>query len=474
MARPNVLWIYLEDVSPWMGCYGDGLPQTPVIGRLAEGGVLFTRAFASAPVCATSRSAVITGAMQTTLGTHHHRSARTDDDAIHLPAGVRTVPEIFREAGYHTFNRGKDDYNFTYDRAKLYSDGASPRGFYGMSGEGHWRERRPGQPFFGQLQLAGGKSGKQAKEIDPVKVTLPPYYPDHEVMRGEYAHHYGCIEYTDEVTGGILGELERDGLLEDTAVFFFADHGMRGLRHKQFCYDGGLHVPLIVSWPGGSGRIGAGAAREELVSTIDVAATTLSLAGLEVPGHMESRDLFADEHEPREYVVSARDRCDYTIDRIRTVRTDKFRYIRNFMTDRPWMQPQYRDDTAQTKVMKELYAAGKLDEVQARFMGPERPAEELYDVVADPHQIRNLASDPGHAGELERHRGILDEWIAETDDKGQYPESERGLLAVIKRWGARCVNPEYDEVRGKCPGEIAEACAFDEMERSRSEKGRQG
>ena len=177
-------------------------------------------------------------------------------------------------------------------------------------------------------------------------------------------------------------------------------------------------------------------------------ATSLALAGLPIPKNYESRDLFVEGYE-RDFVISARDRCDYTIDRIRTVRTENFRYIRNFLTDRPLLQPQYRDNRDYTQALRKGHAEGTLPKlVDEIFFGP-RPREELYDHRNDPHEIHNLAANPKFKEELERHRAILTKWIEETDDKGQYPESDAGLLEVLRQWKKACVNPEYDRVRGK-------------------------
>jgi arylsulfatase A-like enzyme len=419
--------------------------------------------FMNAPVCSSTRSGIILGTMQTTLGVHNHRSSRTEVDPIHLPEGVKTIPELFKEAGYFTFNRGKDDYNFVYDRDRLY-DGKYKRGFHGTSGAGDWRDRAPGQPFFGQIQLAGGKAGKRAAgrfTPEATRATLPPTYPDDPILLTEWANHYGCAEATDEDVAAVLKKLKADGLLENTVVFFFSDHGYnRGLRHKQFCYDGGLHVPCIVRWPARPGVLKPGTVREDLASGIDIATTSLALAGIDIPAHMEGKNLFAPDFHPREYVVSARDRCDYTIDRIRTVRTRRYRYIRNYLTDRPWMQPQYRDGWPVTKLMRRLYAEGKLNAVQARFMSDQRPGEELYDIENDPHEIHDLAADPAHAGELGRHRALLDGWVRETGG-GIAPESEEGLLAALMRWGNRCVNPEYDAVRKKFADRLPPRSDFD-------------
>jgi len=451
--RPNILWVYVEDMCPWMGCYGETLIRTPNLDALAGRGIRFERAFMPAGVCSATRSAIITGTMQTTFGLHNHRSARgrpgQDYDAIHLPESARTVPELFRAAGYYTFNEGKEDYNFVWHVEDLYDRKGGRMGFQGATGGSEWAACKRRQPFFGQIQLKGGKSRIEKAQVDPGNVSVPPYYPDHAVYRREIAHHYDCIVKTDGEVGEIVRRLREDGLLENTVLFFFTDHGLRLPRHKQFVYDGGIHVPLIIAGPGCGGRIASGAVRKDLVSGIDIAATSLALAGIEVPHWMEARDVLAPGYKPRQYIIAARDRCDFTIDRIRAVRTERYKYLRNFMTDRPWMQPQYRDGHDYVKVAKQLYAQGKLTPVQARFFGPDRPAQELYDLSEDPHETKNLVHDPASRNVLAEHRRILQQWILETDDKGQYLESKAGLRCVLKRWGDKCVNPEYDLVRGE-------------------------
>ncbi len=449
-SRPNILWIYIEDMNDWMGCYGDPIVKTPAIDSLAAGGVRFDRAYMPAGVCSATRSALITGTMQTTFGIHNHRSSRDNSAGkhpelgmIHLPKGVKTLPELFREAGYYTFNKGKDDYNFVYNRQDLYSKTTD------------WSGRKKGQPFFAQIQLRGGKN-RPVKTVDPAKVPIPPYYPDTAIIRREIAHHYDCVLKTDQEVGALINRLKNEGLFDNTVIFFFTDHGMRLLRHKQFVYEEGVRVPLIVHWPGGKKTVAGGTSRKDLVSGIDISVTSLALAGIRIPAHMEGRNVFAPNYKPRPFVISARDRCDYTIERIRSVRTAQFRYMKNFLTDRPWMQPQYRDGRDYTKELKQLYTRGKLTPAQARFMGPKKPAEELYDHSVDPHEINNLASDPKYSAVLADHRKILNEWMARTNDKGQYPESEAGLAQVYFRWQNFCVNPEYKPVQEKYAAEARE------------------
>lgn len=445
----NVLWIYVEDTNPWMGCYGDERVATPNIDRLATAGTRFDRAYMTSGVCSPTRSAIITGMYQTSIGAHEHYSSFSEWrgnkmevwDPNHL--GVKTLPEIFKAAGYYTFNEGKEHYNFVYRTKDLY-DHKGVNGFKGASEGSEWTGRGDDQPFFGQIQLSGGKYPDPPKVVSPQEVDVMPYYPDNEVFRTEIAHHYNTIGKLDEIVGNIMRRLEEDNLLENTLVFFFSDHGCRLPRHKQFLYEGGIRVPLIVSGPG----ITRGIVREDLVSSLDITATTLSLLDIDVPSNMHGMNLF-DANFRRDYVVAARDRCDFTIDRIRAVVTDGFKYIRNFMTDKPYMQPNYRSTWETMTTLQEMYNNGELNETQARFASDVRPAEELYDLKNDPHEINNLIHSPDrhHAMELAKHRDLLYRWIIETDDRGRFPESDQALKAVLDRWGEEAVNKEYDRVR---------------------------
>lgn len=479
VRRPNILWIIAEDLSPFMGCYGDKVNQghTPAIDKLAADGVLFKRAFANSPVCSASRSSFITGAMQTTTGTHQHRSSRfTDGEVvpenlrIHLPAGMKTLPELMKEQGYFTFNSGKDDYNFHYDRRELYDVGTEPTYVAGMNGwQGnraqHWKSytqdvwgSRPdqSQPWFGQIQIQGGKGDHRnlttSQRVDRASVTLPPYFPEAPAAREAWALHYDEARGSDIQVSKIIEQLRADGELDHTIIMFFSDHGSpSSLRHKQFCYEGGLHVPLIIA--GNHPSIPKGKVFDDLVSLVDVTATTLALAGGKSPDFHEGRNLFAPDLAPAAFIVGARDRCDYTIDMIRTVRTENMRYIRNYHTDRPLIQSQYRDHAPYTREMWQLHREGKLNEYQETHWFGVRPLEELYDLKTDPHQVTNLTTDPKHRAELLRHRKLLDDWSIRTDDQGMYAEDIEPLRATYELWKDKPIfknataNPEYNVFR---------------------------
>jgi len=427
-GRPNILWILSEDASPHIGCYGERAIETPRLDRLAREGVRFTNAFVTCPVCSPSRSALIAGMYQTTFGSHNHRSGNDDPKAggnrayyesYHVPESIHLIPELFFKAGYAVVNggKGKEDYNFIA-RSELYS-GAD------------WRNRAPGQPFFAQIQLHGGKdrNPKLAHPTDPARVVLPPYYPDDPAIRQDWASYLDSWVKADADLGDVLDRLERDGLAESTVVFFFTDHGISHVRGKQFLYDEGIRVPLLVRFPD---RRRGGTVRSDLVSLIDVAATSLDLAGIPIPDYVQGRALFAAGFEPRRQVFSARDRCDETPDLIRSVRTEQYKYIRNFMSYASQTQPnRYKDGKAIMRRMRALHEAGKLNELQARIFAPSRPTEELYDLKADPFETRNLAGDPDHQQVVGELRADLFEWMIASRDLGLIPEP------ILEEMGAR-------------------------------------
>lgn len=434
--RPHLLWIVVDDMSANFSCYGETVIETPIVDRLAGEGLLFTRAYATSPVCSTFRSALITGMYQGSIGAHHHRSGRSELNRIELPDGVRPIPALFREAGYWTCigsglpgidfrsretkhdRRGKTDYNFVWDEAIYDSH--------------DWAGRAPGQPFFMQVQLHGGKlrgaseaanaafQQRAKKELgsatDPATVKLPPHYPEDPVFRNDWAAYLDSVRMTDDHVGRVIARLESEGLLAKTLVVFFTDHGISTARGKQFLYDEGTHIPLVLRGPG----IEAGSVRDDLVEHIDIAALSLAAAGIPIPETMQGADLLAADYEPREAVFAARDRCGEAADRIRSVRTDSFLYIRNFHPDRPLLQPSnYKDSKAIVRRLRELEAEGAIGALTRQlFFAPQRPAEELYRYDTDTWQTQNLAENPAFPDVLAHHRRLLETWIEETGDPG--------------------------------------------------------
>jgi N-sulfoglucosamine sulfohydrolase len=442
--EPNILWIFAEDTSPWMGCYDDEVNagQTPNIDSIAARGVRFARAYVPAPVCSACRSALMGGLNQIRFGAHEHRSSRAPDAQLSLPKGMKLLPQIMQKGGYFTANLGKTDYNFVWDQDATYT--AKPKL------KGHtdsWDTLKENQPFFVQMQTRGGKNRTTKfpveRRTDPGSVTVPADYPDNEIYRETVAQHYDAIRTDDDHIGKILEGLTAVGLEENTIVVYFSDHGANHLvRHKQMPTEGGLHVPFVVMGP--VAFVPEKGVRNDLVSMLDLSATTLAWANLEQPSWYEGRDLFAKDFQPREFVASAKDRLDHTIDQVRTIRTNSFRYTRNYKLDRVLLQPQYRDGKPYLENLKELYSAGELSEVHKKIFFGEREPEELYEVSKDPHQLVNLAGNSTYKVELQRHRKLLDHWLA-TGDKGTGEESPAALRHNGDDWqGGRGVNPEYE------------------------------
>jgi N-sulfoglucosamine sulfohydrolase len=423
--RPNILWLIAEDFSPDLGCYGTKEVSTPNLDGLAEQGVRYTRFFTTAPVCSASRSAFMTGMYQTTIGAHNHRSHR--DDGYRLPEGVRVLTDWLRDAGYFTANlrelpphfgfsgTGKTDWNFTYDGKPFDSD--------------RWDDLKTHQPFYAQINFQETHRAYHApKHADPAKVVIPPYYPDHPVTRDDWAKYLDAATELDRKIGLILKQLETDGLTDGTIIVFFGDHGQSHVRAKQFCYDSGLRVPLIIRWPSkfpSPKHISPGLVDDRLLMSIDLAPTMLDIAGAAKPPKMQG-DIFLGDRAapPRKYVFGARDRCDETVFRFRTVRTDRYRYIHNFTPERPFLQTNdYKERSYPVwNLLKQLDADGKLTPLQKFLTAPTMPEEELYDELADPYETINLARSPDYEKVLIELRTAVDRWIDESNDQGKQLE----------------------------------------------------
>ena len=454
-GRPNIVLLMAEDLSPRLGSYGDAVAHTPHLDRLAAEGTRYTHVFAAAGVCAPSRAAIILGVRQNRFGAGHMRAPQGGYVAA-PPTGWKAFPELLRAAGYYTVNSGKTDYQMSQRLGGAWGgpftlwdrDGAVGAGF--LSGPPiDWNGRAPGQPFFAYVTLGETHESqvwptwqlgdrffhwlmlpmrvrnhaRWEHETDPARVVVPPYYPDVPEVRGDLARHYNNVAVMDARAGEVLGALEREGLAERTVVIFTSDHGDGLPRAKRWLYDSGIGVPLLVRWPG---HIDAGSVSDELVSLVDLAPTLLELAGAPVPGHMEGRAFFGPARKPPPaHVYAARDRMDESSDTVRAVRDARFAYIRNLRPELPYQLPNsFGEQMPSLRVMKRLHAEGKLGGPPALWFRAQRPAEELYDTAADPHQVHDLAGDPSYAADLTRLRTELDRLLASGDDLGLLPEEE--------------------------------------------------
>lgn len=412
--RPNVIWIIADDLGPELGCYGYSGVATPNLDRLAAQGARFTHAFATAPVCSSSRTAFQTGQYQTTVGGHHHDTRVKPE----LPVSIPTVTGLMRQAGYFVSNghgtvekanqKAKSHLNFVYQDSDFF-DGYD------------WSKRAKGQPFFAQVQIKEPHRQFVTRDSQSPAAKIPPYYPEHPVTRADWGNYLASIEVLDQKVGAVLDRIDAEGLRENTLVMFFGDHGRPHVRGKQWLYDGGIHVPLIVRWPG---KMEAGSADQRLTSLLDLMPTTLAAAGVTVPDDapLMGEDLFDLSWSGHEKLYAARDRCGEAVDRIRSVRTRDFKYIRNFHPELPYLQhSSYKKLSYPVlTVMKVLHAEGKWD---SPMMSKTRPAEELYDLSQDPYEMRNLADDPRFSDKLLGFRKDIEQWITETNDLGAIDES---------------------------------------------------
>jgi N-sulfoglucosamine sulfohydrolase len=428
---PNILWLTVEDLSPKLGCYGDALANTPNLDRLAAEGARFTNVFSTAPVCSPSRATLITGMYATSIGAHQHRANDNFPSFGHRPylavppPYVKAFTEYLRAAGYYCTNNAKTDYQFA-----PHTDPRQPLTAWDDSSQtAHWRNRpRADQPFFAVFNSARTHESRvwpdpnEAPMLDPAKVVLPPYYPDTPIIRRDYARHYDNVARMDQWIGGMLRQLKADGLGENTIVFFFSDHGDGLPRAKRWLYDSGLHVPMIIRWPG---HLEPGSVNDDLLSFVDFAPTLLLLASVEIPAHMQGQAFLGPQKKPpRKYIFAARDRMDESHDMRRAVRDQRFKYIRNYFPDRPYVLPnEYRDRMPLMQELLRLNAEGKLKGPPALMFRQRKPVEELYDVKADPYEINNLADSPEYKDVLAEMRRLVDEWREETKDMGEIPET---------------------------------------------------
>ena len=432
---PNILWITCEDMSPHLGCYGDERVRTPNLDNLANESIRFTNAYSVSGVCAPSRAALITGMYPTSFGAMHMRTVSrtasidkvTDPEALAIPvyeavppAGVKCFPEYLREKGYYCSNNKKTDYQFH-----------PPISAWDESSENaHWRNRpEEDMPFFSVFNITTTHESQiwaragDSLLYDPGEMTVPPYYPDTEVVRKDLARMYTNISLMDQQAGELIRQLKEDGLYENTIIFFYSDHGDGTPRAKRWLYDSGLKVPLLVRFPGGEG---AGTISDRMVSFVDFAPTILSLTGIPIPAYMEGFAFLGEQNaSPRKYVYAAKDRMDPALDRARAVRDKRFKYIRNYRPEKPFVQfIPYRDQMPLMQELLKFHEEGRLDSVQSLWFRKNKPAEELYDLKNDPYEINNLAGDARYQGELERLRKAHEEWMEQYGDLGDLPEPE--------------------------------------------------
>jgi len=429
LTKPNIIWLIAEDISPALGCYGDSLATTPNLDKLASTGVTFTNAWSTAPICAPSRSCLISGLYATSLGTQHLRSE------VNFPSQLKRLPELLKEAGYFTTNRDKTDYNFSAEGMfDHWSSEMTP-----------WRHRKVDQPFFSFINIGPSHEGtvnnlKTYKELtkdlapelfhDPAKIKLPPYYPDSPDTRKIWAHYYDMLTVLDKNVGSFLDSLKKDNLMDETIILFFGDHGFGMPRYKRWLNKTGMNVPLVLHVPEKYrhlvGEFQQGSKNNQLVSFIDMAPTVLSLAGAKIPSYMEGKPFLGKTDSiKRPFAFGARDRADDMVEMSRSVTDGRYIYIRHFMPYLPYIQPGYiySDEKEAFKALRKLHQEGKTNAEQEKLWNP-KPVEELYDLEADPSETNNLATNPTYAEAKEKLKRKLYAWMLDNKDLGLLAEPE--------------------------------------------------
>lgn len=482
----NILWLVTEDMGPYIAAFGDSTVNTPNLDRLAQEGVIYPNLFSVSGVCAPSRSAIATGMYPSGIGTNHMRTnSYTEITGLRKyegvpPSMVKMVSELLRRHGYYCSNNYKEDYQF---KAPVTAwDESSPYA--------HWRNRAKGQPFFSIFNFtethesglfepyghrhietrhhhAGDTSftwapGRMPESETPIHLSketafkIPPYLPDNEVVRRDMWKMYNNIAEMDRQLGAVLKQLEEDGLLENTIIFFYGDHGGPLPRQKRLIYDSGLNTPLIVRFPN---QQQAGQKDEQLVSFVDFAPTLLSLAGVVPPSYMHGQAFLGtyQASAQRDYIHAAADRFDGFTDVIRAVRDKKYKYIRNYRPQQGYYLPiTYREQIPTMQELLRLRDEGKLNDIQAQWFRESKLPEELYDCEADPHELNNLIEDPAYTATLEAFRAEMDRWIEAIGDQPNMPESQ----LIEQLWkGAETKPVTADPIITSDHGKINMSCA---------------
>lgn len=455
-SRPNIIWLVAEDMSPDIPAFGDLTIETPNLSRLADEGVRYSNVYSVSGVCSPSRAALSTGMYPSKIGAHNMRTLSQQPEALEMglinyecvpPENVKMVSEIMRGNGYYCTNNTKEDYQF-YPSKMAWDESGNTA---------HWKNKPKDKPFFaifnfmitheskiwspfkpglfdlGNFPPERNSDWEQQLKLDSVKplwvsdnldVEVPPYLPDNDVVRKDIRKKYSNIIEMDRQVGILVDQLEKSGLLENTIIVWYSDHGGPLPRQKRLLYDSGLKVPMIIRYPE---KKEAGKIDEQLISFVDFAPSLLSMAGIQPPDYMDGRAFggaFQDS-EQRKYIHAAADRFDECYDMIRAVKDKRFKYLKNFQPQKPYYLPvAYRENMSTMKELLRLNKEGALNQAQKQWFRQEKPEEELFDTANDPHELVNLAMDLKYAEKLKELREECDRWMDDINDLGQKPETD--------------------------------------------------
>lgn len=488
--RPNIIWLSCEDINPALSCYGAKGISTPNIDRIASEGIRYTHAYATVGVCAPSRSSIITGMYPVSIGTQNMRTGNhyafhepeeetyktniqvTDfrgrnvpEYSAVLPSFVKCFPEYLREAGYYCTNNAKCDYQFNCP-ITVWDE---------VSKKASFKNRTKDQPFFAVINFEVTHESRiwMNKEhpmlVNPDSIDIPAYYPTIPVVKKDVGRKYSNIEELDQQIGEMLADLEKEGLLDNTIIFFWSDHGGPLLRQKRAVGNSGLHVPLLVRFPD---KKMAGSVVGDIVSLMDLGPTVLSLAGIKPPDYMHGKAFLGSYKtiQPHKYAFGSADRFDESIDRSRSVLDGRFVYIRNYFPELPLIyRNKYREQIEMTQELIKMSLNNELKDDAAYIFMKTKPEEELYDLQNDPYEVHNLANIPEYAAKLNELRSALAKWQMTVGDKGlidEYdlvqmmwpgliqPETEKPVLNVVKNTVSILCNTEGASIAYQVNDEI--------------------
>lgn len=442
--QPNILWITCEDLSPHLGSYGEKVAKTPNLDQLAKEGTRYTNVFSTAGVCSPSRATLITGMYQTSIGAHQMRTLQTPATQQYspvpsysamIPEQAHCFPEYLRKAGYYCTNNEKQDYQFVAPVTVWDENSATA----------DWKGRKnKNQPFFSVINLMTTHESqvfmrdKEPLQIKPEDVEVPTYYPDNEIIRKDIARFLTNVQIMDKQVGEIIQKLKDDGLYDNTIIFFYSDHGDGLPFSKRELYNRGLKVPMIVRYPNNER---GGTVDNQLISFVDLAPTILSLCNIPVPNYMQGQAFLGKQQAkvPRKYIYAARDRMDTELDRVRAVSDGRFKYLKNYMPEKPYYQDiKFRLGQNGMREILRLKEEGKLNEHQMYWFRNSKPNEELFDTKNDPNEYNNLANNPTYQAKLIELRTKHEEWLKKYGDMGAIPEKE--MLA--KWWNGKEKAPQ--------------------------------
>lgn len=467
VKKYNILWLVTEDMGPYIPPFGDKTVATPNLTRLAKEGVIFPNLYSTSGVCAPSRAAIATGMYPSSIGANHMRTTSyTEVTGLPKygavpPAEVKMISELMRINGYYCTNNYKTDYQFkepvtAWDESSPYA---------------HWRNRAKDQPFFavmnftdthesGLFEPYGNRqietrhyysgdrmykwgSGKKTEAETTIhlpkntKFKVPPYLVDNEVTQRDLWKMYNNIAEMDKQVGAVLKQLEDDGLLENTIIMFYGDHGGPLPREKRLIYDSGLNTPMIVRFPD---KINAGTKYNQLISFVDFAPTLLSLINEKPKEYMQGEAFLGayQSKKPRTYIHAAADRFDGFTDAIRAVRDSQFKYIRNYKPEQGYYLPvAYREKIPAMQELLRLKSEGKLNDIQKQWFRENKPKEELFDCKNDPFELNNLADNPKYKDKLKELSSEMDRWLTTINDNPSLSEAD----LVKKLWNHQTEKP---------------------------------